>query len=375
MKKECDVILTYCWNRVGYTILRSLSEKGLKVWAADTSSKNICSMSKFCEGNFIYPDPFVEEEAFIKCLKDKVAELKPRVLLPTHDESVVIMRHRDEFPMDLIIPYENEHLLLNLANKAWATDKAASVGVPVPMVYKSAEDVKQYPVVFKTVMGNSAKGVYFPKNKEELLKLQDLHKDDETLLEEWIGGTDFSVDCVRWDGFWKSSVYHALVTKTDGGGTTTQREIVSAPELEKYAKILLDSVDFHGVCGLDFRFDPSTGTIAFIEVNARFTGGLATPVAAGFDIPWVVYKLATEGKFDEPCDARLGVKTKWILGDIITLVGRLVKFNFHKEEMKQVLKFCGFDAFDDFRKDDKRAILGEFFYYFTKLVKHGKLNP
>lgn len=375
MKSKCDVILTYCWNRVGYTILRSLSAKGLKVWAADTSSKNICSMSKFCEGYFIYPDPFTEEEAFIACLKRKVSEHKPRVLLPTHDESVVIMRHRNEFPVDLIIPYENEQLLLNLANKAWATDKAATVGVPVPKVFNSADDVKQYPVVYKTVIGNSAKGVYFPKNREELLKLQDLHKDDETLLEEWIGGTDYSVDCVRWDGFWKSSVYHALVTKTDGGGTTTQREIVNLPELEKYAKILLDSVDFHGICGMDFRYDTSNGRIAFIEVNARFTGGLATPVVAGFDIPWIVYKLATEGKFGEPCDARIGVKTKWILGDIITLVGRLMKFNFQKEEMKQVMKFSGFDAFDDFRKDDKRAILGEFLYYFTKLIKNGKLNP
>ena len=34
-----------------------------------------------------------------------------------------------------------------------------------------------------------------------------------------------------------------------------------------------------------------------------------------------------------------------------------------------------FDAYDDFRKDDKRAILGEFLYYFNKLVKSGKLNP
>ena len=45
MNKECDVILTYCWNRVGYTILKSLHQKGLKVWAVDTSKKNICSMS------------------------------------------------------------------------------------------------------------------------------------------------------------------------------------------------------------------------------------------------------------------------------------------------------------------------------------------
>ena len=381
MESNCDIILTYCWNRVGYTILRTLSEKGLKVWAADTSKKNICSMSKFCTGSFTYPDPFTEEEAFICVLKEKVTKLKPRVLMPTHDESVVIMRHREEFPKELVIPYESEEMLLNLANKAWATKMAKEAGCPIPKVYQSAEEVESYPVVFKTVIGNSAKGVYFPKSKDELLALmQESHgnvfsKDSEMLLQEWIGGTDYSVDCVRWDGFWKSSVYHALVTKTDGGGTTTQREIVAAPELEKYAKLLLDAVDFHGVCGLDFRYDPETGKAAFIEVNARFTGGLATPVAAGFNIPWAVYKLATEGRYDEPCDARIGTKTKWILGDVITLVGRLVKLRFNGRELCQLARFRGFDAFDDFRWDDKRAILGEMGYYFGKLVKSGKLNP
>lgn len=381
MNNQCDIILTYCWNRVGYTILRALTEKGLKVWAADMSKKNICSVSKFCAGSFTYPDPFTEEDAFIRVLKEKVAELKPRVLMPTHDESVVIMRHRDEFPKELIIPYESEEMLLNLANKAWATKKAEESGCPIPKVYGSVDEVESYPVVFKTVIGNSAKGVYFPKSKEELLALmQEQHgnvfsNNSEMLLQEWIGGTDYSVDCVRWDGFWKSSVYHALVTKTDGGGTTTQREIVAAPELEKYAKLLLDAVDFHGVCGLDFRYDPETGKAAFIEVNARFTGGLATPVAAGFNIPWAVYKLATDGTYDEPCDARVGTKTKWILGDVITIVGRLVKLKFNRAEMKQVLTFRGFDAFDDFRWDDKRAILGEMGYYLGKLVKNGKLNP
>ena len=381
MENNCDIILTYCWNRVGYTILRTLSEKGLKVWVADTSKKNICSMSKFCTGSFTYPDPFTEEEAFICVLKEKVAELKPRVLMPTHDESVVIMRHREDFPKELVIPYESEEMLLNLANKAWATKMAKEAGCPIPKVYQSVEEVESYPVVFKTVIGNSAKGVYFPKSKDELLALmQESHgnvfsKDSEMLLQEWIGGTDYSVDCVRWDGFWKSSVYHALVTKTDGGGTTTQREIVAAPELEKYAKLLLDAVDFHGVCGLDFRYDSETGKSAFIEVNARFTGGLATPVAAGFNIPWAVYKLATEGRYDEPCDARIGTKTKWILGDVITLVGLLVKLKFNGKELRQVARFRGFDAFDDFRWDDKRAILGEMSYYLGKLVKSGKLNP
>ena len=375
MNKECDVILTYCWNRVGYTILKSLHQKGLKVWAVDTSKKNICSMSKFCTGSFTYPDPFTEEEAFIRVLKEKILELKPKVLMPTHDESVIIMRHRTEFPADLIIPYESEEKLLLLANKATSTEVARKAGVSVPEVYHSVGEVKCYPVVFKTVIGNSAKGVFFPKSKEELLKLMEEHKDEETLLQEWIGGTDYSVDCVRWDGFCKTSVYHALVTKTDGGGTTTQREIVDMPQLEAEAMKLMEAVDFHGVCGLDFRYDPEKNKIAYIETNVRFTGGLATPVAAGFDIPWVMYKLATEGKYEEPINVRIGTRTKWILGDVITLVGRIVKLKWNPAELSRVFTFRGFDAFDDFCKDDKKAIFGEFSYYFEKLVKNGKLNP
>ena len=375
MENRCDVILTYCWNRVGYTILRSLNQRGLKVWAADTSKKNICSMSKFCSGSFTYPDPFTHEGEFVSVLKEKIDELRPMMLLPTHDESVVIMRHREEFPADLIIPYESEEKLLLLANKARSTEVARKAGVPVPEVYHSVEEVKSYPVVFKTVIGNSAKGVYFPKTKEELLALMNEHKDVETLIEEWIGGTDYSVDCVRWDGFCKTSVYHALVTKTDGGGTTTQREIVKMPQLEAEAIKLMNAVDFHGVCGMDFRYDPINNRIAYIETNARFTGGLATPVAAGFDIPWVIYKLASEGKYDDPINIRIGTRTKWILGDVITLVGRILELKWNPKELRRVFTFRGFDAFDDYCKEDKKAILGEFGYYLSKLIKNRKLNP
>ena len=129
MNKECDVIITYCWNRVGYNILRSLASHGLKVWVSDISAKNICSLSRFCTGSFVYPDYTKDERAFIACLKQKVIELKPKMLLPTHDESVVIMRYRKEFPKELIIPYETEKLLLMLADKASSTKIAERIGI------------------------------------------------------------------------------------------------------------------------------------------------------------------------------------------------------------------------------------------------------
>ena len=122
-------------------------------------------------------------------------------------------------------------------------------------------------------------------------------------------------------------------------------------------------------------WDKEHDRIAFIEVNARFTGGLATPIVAGFDIPWVLYSLAMTGQFGEPIDISIGTKTKWILGDVITLVGRLMSLKLKRSEIKQALSFKGFDAFDDYRKDDRRAIWGEMTYYWGKLIKNGKLNP
>ena len=372
---NCDVIVTYCWNRVGYNILRSLASHGLSVWVADTSKNNICSRSRFCSGSFVYPDPFTHEREFIDCLKTYVTKLRPKVLLPTHDESQIVMRHREEFPKELLIPYMSSDFLEKISDKLWATSKARGCGVPVPRVYESCDQVDIFPCVFKTVIGNSAKTVFFPKDRGELEMLSTEFENVRILIEEKIGGADYSVDCVRWNGFFKATTYRAIVTKTAGGGTTTQRVMVSVPKLEEYSKMLLEYVDYVGVCGLDYRYDPDEGRVAFIEVNARFTGGLATPIAAGFDIPWIIYSLATTGNYDEPIKIKIGTQTKWILGDAITLIGRLLSLNIRWQELRQALTFKGFDCFDDFRNDDPLVILWEMLYYFEKLIKKGKLNP
>ncbi len=372
---HCDVIVTYCWNRVGYNILRSLTARGLNVCVADTSRWNICSMSKFAAGSFTYPDPFTKEDEFIDCIVQKIKELKPKVLLPTHDEGIVIARHKDRFPPELIIPVESADKLIFLSNKKNATRLASEAGVPVPEVYENIDSVDKYPIVFKTAIGNSAKGVFFPKNKDELLQLATKYKNTEVLMEEWIDGYDVCVDCIRSNIFFQASVYRAILTKTSGGGTTTQREIIHAPKLIEYARIFLDYVDYNGVCGLDFRYNPKNGQYAFIEMNARYTGGLATPVAAGFDIPFIHYTLATTGEYNLESVAKTGTKTKWLLGDVITLAGRLLSLKISGDEWHKVCNFSGFDAFDDFRKDDKKAILGEMMYYLSKLLRNGKLNP
>lgn len=370
--KECDVMVTYCWNRVGYTIIKSLTKHGLVVVVGDVSSTNICSNSHYSADNFTYTD-FHEEEAFISDLKKAIEIYKPKVLLPTHDESVVIARHRHELPEDLIIPVVDVDLQMKLADKYQTAEIAKELGVPYP---KEIEDIKtcDYPIVVKTKVGNSAKGVFFPKTVEEAEELIAKYGRENLLISEFIGGCDYSVDIVCSKDQVFASCYKALVTKTEGGGTTTQRVIVDEPEIIEYSKRIAKHVGYEGVMGFDWRVDKERNKVAFIEINARYTGGLATPVCAGFDIPWIHYCLATKGHYNEPVNVKYGVKTKWILGDIITFVTRLCHLTLSWKELKPLLSF-DFDGFDDYEKGDFSALWGEFAYYFVKLVKNRNLNP
>lgn len=370
---KCDIIVTYCWNRVGYNIIRSLFDRGLKVVVGDTSTYNICSLSKFSVDNFVYRDFIKDEQGFIEDLKSALIKYSPKVLMPTHDEALIIAKHIAELPKDVLYTMETYEKQILLSDKYKATLLADSVGVPVPHFIA---DIKNaiYPIVIKTKFGNSSKGVFFPKDYEEAKKLLLKFNKKDILVEDFFSGRDYSVDCVRYDSFFQACTYRALVTKTDGGGTTTQRILVEKPELELYSKLILDKVDYRGVCGIDFKVNEQTNDAVFIEVNPRFTGGLATPMAGGFDIPYILYSLFTTGKYSKTISPRMGVKTKWILGDIITLIGKIIRCSLTFKEFRQILSW-NFNAFDDYRREDKKAILGEFLYYFIKLVKNKKLNP
>lgn len=78
-----------------------------------------------------------------------------------------------------------------------------------------------------------------------------------------------------------------------GNGPAEKREMLEEGDkvLEQMrfdAKLILDSIDYQGICGFDFRADDS-GTVYLIECNPRFTGGIASQIASGFDIPWILY--------------------------------------------------------------------------------------
>lgn len=193
------------------------------------------------------------------------------------------------------IVVESEETIRLLDSKVRFHAMAKELGIAVPAVFDTPEDIPDgRQVVFKRDISFGGHGVHLPRSGEALQNLIAHQSPGEPyLIEEYIDGTDFCLDAVRWSGGMAAGGY--ACTSSRGLGPAQERKVLpdgdkTLEEMTLCAKIILDHLDYHGVCGFDFRKDTS-GNILLLESNPRFTGGVASQAAAGFDIPWALYRI------------------------------------------------------------------------------------
>jgi Carbamoylphosphate synthase large subunit (split gene in MJ) len=285
MHGPVDILVPETGGRTGDAVVASLRAHGLEVAVMDSS------------------DVTNDEPGFIRHLKAFAAECRPRMIMPIF-KAKEVARHRSELPAGTLIPVARAEILERLDDKCLASELAASLGIPQPRLYSDSEYdcIPRYPVVFKRNQGLSGSGVYFPRSREALEKLARSAAGRPHLVCDFLEGFDVSVDAVRMEGYFHAECYKVLEPK--GKGISTLRESIVCPEIVKHLERMLEATEYEGVCGADFRL--SGGKAYFLECNPRFCGGMTTQIAAGFDIPFILWQLAT-GHIPEPIKFKEGL--------------------------------------------------------------------
>lgn len=266
MERSCDVIIANPCGRTGETVAASLERGGIR--------------TLIIEGPSARKDP----SGYLRALHKAVAETGAEMIIPVFFPEV-LAAHREEFP-GITIALDSAEKLEMLDNKVSACGLAAQLGIPQPRIFGSPDEVESYPVVFRRPSGQGGDSVYFPRSRRALENL--LRTAPEGIITAYMEGDDISVDALRWDGFFHAAAYKVLEPK--GKGVSRRRVSIEAPELVEQVRRLLDHVDYKGVCGVDFRDS------FFLECNPRFSGGLESAIASGFDIPMLLYSLAHGGR-------------------------------------------------------------------------------
>lgn len=283
MKK---VILTEVWGDVTRIVADDLRSHGVEV---------------------LEMTPATQDEAFIHRLQKMVSQTGADAVLPIFKPEWLAM-HKHELPSAVLVPVADAATILRLDNKVSACALADGLGIEQPRIHSDYDAIGSFPVVFKRSSGLSGSGVYFPKTREALNNLVAKSRPGEFLVMDYVDGEDWSVDALRWGDFFYAAAYKVLEKR--GKGMSCHRVSVDAPELVETARRILEHADYQGVCGVDFRVTPS-GKALFLECNPRFSGGLESAIRSGFDIPWLLCRLAA-GERISPADITFtpGVETR-----------------------------------------------------------------
>lgn len=227
-----------------------------------------------------------DESGYRRELLKAVDALRPDVILPVGNTVAISRIKASVAGLPPIIVDTPEKVEL-LDGKISASQLASQLGIPQPRIFGSYDDITRYPVIFKRDRSFAGSGVYKPSSREALEKISEHFEGKPRLVEEYVEGSDWSVDAVRLEGFFRCGCYRTLESK--GQGPSKAREAAEFPLLGRFAQQMLDAIDYHGVCGFDFRVT-ADGNPYFLECNPRLTGGLSTQIEAGFDIPGILVK-------------------------------------------------------------------------------------
>jgi predicted ATP-grasp superfamily ATP-dependent carboligase len=331
-------------QRSALAIVRALGRRGATVIVGDEEPVSLASVSKHCARRVSYPSPYQNRDAFERFLLDFVAREKVDVVLPVTDvttHSVCALQDRLEAHTALAVPPFDAFELVT--HKGRLMEYAASHDVPVPRTHcvdglESLDlvvDQVQYPAVVKPVrsrvrteagwMAGKVHYAYSPRELQTLYRDHEYLAAHQSLIQQRIVGAGIGVFVLFDRGELVADFAHRrLREKPPGGGVSVlcESEPVAGP-LRDHAIRMLGPLGWHGVAMLEYKQDLRTGECFLIEVNGRFWGSLQLAVDAGVNFPALACELALGHRPQLVPPYKLGVRNRWLLGDLDYLLLRL----------------------------------------------------
>lgn len=390
------VLVTDGEERVGYNVMKSLGKRGIDVTSSSKTRISASSFSKYCKNHFTYPDPSKNTDNFLKKILNEVRRKKYEMIIPVSDFSVIpISENREKFEKYTKIPIAEHKSILLAYNKIKTLKLANENDIPCPKFFfpKSVKELKgaskelEYPIVIKPSVSQR-----WEKNKTKYQRVQMAFSESELvkkykilfdkkyppIIEEYIPGTGYGFFGLYNNTKLRASFVHKRIREFPvGKGASTLRESSGNKKVKKFGDRLLKLMNWHGVAMVEFKMDSRTNEPKLMEVNGRFWGSLNLPISSGVDFPYLLYRMTKEKNIKPVHRYKIGVKSKWFMGDVFRITSiltnsydRKLNKNIKKlREVKDFLKFREKDMYYDmFSVDDPLPGLVNILFSFQRTL-------
>jgi predicted ATP-grasp superfamily ATP-dependent carboligase len=337
------VLITDGDERAALAAARSLRSAGAEVHVTARSRVSLAGVAAGVRGWAVPADPRAAPGEYAAAVARLSGALDVRLLLPITDASVeAVLAHRDVLPPGVVVPFPPLASFRAASDKLRVLTLARAAGFAAPETRVLAAPAEAATADLESVLP----GVVKPHRS--LVTADGVHRKVgvafvgdpaacrravaalppaafPVLVQRRVRGPGEGLFVLRWDGELVAVFAHRrLREKPPAGGVSVYREsIAPGVRLLRAGLRLLDALDWNGVAMIECKRDLETGRHVIMEVNARLWGSLQLAIDAGVDFPVLLARSALGLPLPPRTRYRLGVRSRWLWGDVDHLLLRL----------------------------------------------------
>ena len=340
------VLITDGNERAALAVTRALGGEQVEVIVGAESQRSLAGSSRYCRRSIAYPSPYQEPERFIATLMEAVQTHRVDALIPLSDIAMhVLGPEKAQFEKYTHFPAPSPQAFQEISDKYRLMQQAKAAGVAIPdtlfvpdgRVEEVLREIADFPVVVKPGCSLVKDGrrwtktsVCYAESPEELLRLyrERPYLRQPSLIQRRVIGEGQGLFVLMQEGMPLGMFAHRrLRERPPSGGVSVLRESIALPKAMVEATLkLLQPVKWHGVAMVEFKVDTATQRPLLMEINGRFWGSLQLAVDAGVNFPRRLLHMAMgTGEALPENGYRIGVKSRWLLGDLDQLAMRIKK--------------------------------------------------
>ncbi|KKK40075.1 carbamoyl-phosphate synthase [Mesobacillus campisalis] len=376
------VVLDLSINGLG--IIRSLKQKGIKVYAYDV-------FSKYKKGKTLHaqcgpcPHPIFEEDKLLDHLIKTGGNLKRKAVLFAGSDDYVffISKFREQLTEHFLFNMPDHSLIQSVLDKRQTYNLALKHNIPTPKTFfiehpDQLEDIIAdfvFPCILKPVFSadyrkRMNKKAIIIESASQLRTLYPFYAQfGELMIQEFIPGDDHCVyeiatlfnEHMDLLGVFSSQKLQQYPPIFGSGVLVLSKR---NEELINLGVSFFKTLNFVGLAHAEYKIDPRDGILKFIEINARTTVSNSLAYASGIDFSYLYYLMATGQNPSKKLNQTEGIKwvhsPRYLLGFLEKRKKGSMNFG------KWIKSFAGVKSFASFRFNDPmpfiRGVISDFKY-------------
>lgn len=265
MKK--NILVFPCGSEIGLEINNAL-KYSVHVELFGASSVN--DHGKFVYKNYIGNLPFVDDKRFLQELSKVIKKYKIDFIYPAHDSIVLFLaRNKKKLLCNIIGP---EKVTAEICRSKLKTYQKFSSIFNCPKIYRTIQEIKNFPVFLKPDIGQGSRGTYIAKDAEEVKFY--LKKNKSLLILQFLPGPEYTVDCFTTRKRNLSFFGPRLRNRIKGGISVNTFPIIDNEKFKKIANLINKELILRGAWFFQVKEDEK-GELYLLEIAPRIAGSMA----------------------------------------------------------------------------------------------------